>query len=369
MLSTPWPGAETDLPAVSVTTQWLWDKELPVALTVMVTWARPYASMRGPLKPLQAPPGFERFPIITERYVVEADRRKSAAPQIQAGQSNIQKQVLPVGGPGNRSNWETASPEAAGVDSAALVEMFDFVRQNAIPVHSVQIVRHGRLLLDAYYPYTAGIPHDVASVTKSVTSTLIGLAIQKGFLRDVHQPLLSLFPNRIVPNPDERKQKITLENLLTMQAGWDCGFEAKEARLFEMRRSADWLQFMLDLPMVAQPGTRFAYCSGNPHVLSTVLSQVTATNALEFARRELFEPLGIQDVHWPADPNGNTHGWGDLQLHPSRYGQAWPALPSRRSFRHKSAPFGIMGHQRDPRPRGAHRKQRSLRIWLVGKRR
>jgi CubicO group peptidase (beta-lactamase class C family) len=62
-----------------------------------------------------------------------------------------------------------------------------------------------------------------------------------------------------------------------MQAGWDCGFEPNEARLFEMRRSADWLQFMLDLPMVAQPGTRFAYCSGNPHVLSTVLSQVTAT--------------------------------------------------------------------------------------------
>jgi len=326
VLSTPWPGAETDLPALSVTAQWLWDKELPVALTVMVTWARPYASMRGPLKPLQAPPGYERFPIITERYVVEAERRKSAAPQIQAGQPNIQKQrPAPVGGSGIRSNWETASPEQAGLDSAALVEMFDFVRQNAIPVHSVQIVRHGRLLLDAYfYPYTAGIPHDVASVTKSVTSTLIGLAIQKGLLRDVHQPLLSLFPKRIVQNPDERKQKITLENLLTMQAGWDCGFEAKEARLFEMRRSADWLQFMLDLPMVAQPGTRFAYCSGNPHVLSTVLSQVTGTNALEFARRELFGPLGIQDVHWPADPNGNSHGWGDLQLHPrdmARLGQ------------------------------------------------
>jgi hypothetical protein len=134
--------------------------------------------------------------------------------------------------------------------------------------------------LDAYfYPFSAEVPHDVASVTKSVTSTLIGLAIEKGLLRDVHQSLLSLFPNRPVLNPDERKQKITLENLLTMQAGWDCGFEAKEARLFEMRRSPDWLQFMLDLPMVAPPGTRFAYCSGNPHVLSMVLSQVTGTNA------------------------------------------------------------------------------------------
>jgi len=318
VLSTPWPGAETDLPAISVSARWRWDKELPIALAVMVTWARPYASMGLPLKPLQAAPGFEQFPIITEPYVAKADRKKSGTGQVVASQRNIQKQTqAPVRAPDIWSNWETGLPEQGGLDSAALVEMFDFVRQNAIPVHSVQIVRHGRLLLDAYFhPFCMGVPHDVASVTKSVTSTLIGLAIQKGLLRDVHQSLLSLSPNRTVLNPDERKQKITLENLLTMQAGWDCGFEPKEARLFEMRRSADWLQFMLDLPMVAQPGTRFAYCSGNPHVLSIVLSQVTGTNALEFARRELFEPIGIQDVHWPADPNGNTYGWGDLQLHP-----------------------------------------------------
>jgi CubicO group peptidase (beta-lactamase class C family) len=326
VLSTPWPGAETDLAAINVLAQWRWDKEFPIALTATVMWARPYASMRLPSKPLRAPPGFEQFPIITEPYVVQADRKKSATGKTLAGQTNIQKKIpTPVRPPDIWSNWETGLPEEGGLDSAALIEMFDFVRQKAIPVHSVQIVRHGRLLLDAYFwPSGVGVPHDVASVTKSVTSTLIGLAIQKGLLRDVNQPLLSLFPNRTVLNNDERKQKITLEDLLTMQAGWDCGFEPNEARLFEMRRSADWLQFMLDLPMVAQPGKRFAYCSGNPHVLSIVLSQVTGTNALEFARRELFEPLGIQDVYWPADPNGNTHGWGDLQLHPrdmARLGQ------------------------------------------------
>ncbi len=223
------------------------------------------------------------------------------------------------------SEWTTALPEEVGLDSGPLSEMFDYVREHKVPVHSVQIVRHGKLVLDAYfYPYNSEMRHDVASVTKSVTSTLIGLAIQKGFIRDVQQPVLSLFPNRPVANSDAKKQKLTLEHLLTMQAGWDCGFEAKEARLFEMRRSADWLQFMLDLPMVAEPGTRFAYCSGNPHVLSVILSQATGTNALAFARRELFEPVGIQDVAWPADPLGNTHGWGDLQMHPrdmARLGQ------------------------------------------------
>lgn len=215
------------------------------------------------------------------------------------------------------SEWITGSPEEVGLDSAVLNEMFDHVREHEIPVHSIQIVRHGKLVLDAYfYPYNAETRHDVASMTKSVASTLIGLAVQRGFIRDVQQPVLNFFPNRPAANSDANKRKLTLEHLLTMQAGWDCGFEPKEARLFEMRRSVDWLQFMLDLPMVAEPGTLFAYCSGNPHLLSIILSQATGTNALGFARRELFEPLGIQDVAWPADPRGNTHGWGDLQMHP-----------------------------------------------------
>src|SRR5438093_2098071 len=187
------------------------------------------------------------------------------------------------------SEWLAGAPEEVGLDSAALAEMFDFVRERDVPVHSVQIVRHGRLVLDAYfYPYSAGIRHDVASVTKSVTSTLVGLAAEKGLLPDVQQPVMSVLQGRVAANLDARKRKLTLEHLLTMQAGWDCGFEPNEARLFEMRRSTDWLQFMLDLPMIAEPGTRWAYCSGNCHLLSAILPQTTGTNALTFARRELF---------------------------------------------------------------------------------
>lgn len=217
----------------------------------------------------------------------------------------------------DNSDWPTAVPEEVGLDSAALSEMFDHVREHKVPVHSVQIVRHGKLVLDAYfYPFGPEMRHDVASVTKSITSTLIGLAVEKGLIRGVQQPVLSFFPNRSVANSDPRKETLTLEHLLTMRAGWDCGFEPKEARLSEMRRSADWLQFMLDLPMVVEPGARFAYCSGNSHMLSIILSQAAGTNALAFARRELFGPLGISDVAWPADPRNCTHGWGDLQLRP-----------------------------------------------------
>src|SRR5688572_5511713 len=77
-----------------------------------------------------------------------------------------------------RGDWRTASPEEVGIDSAPIVEMFDFIRDRQIPVHSVQIVRQGRLALDAYfYPFEPGTRHDVASVTKSITSLLTGLAV------------------------------------------------------------------------------------------------------------------------------------------------------------------------------------------------
>src|SRR4029434_1814733 len=200
----------------------------------------------------------------------------------------------------------------------------------------IQLVRHGRLVLDAYfYPYHSGMRHDVASVTKSFTSTLVGLAIEHGYIRDVQQPVLGFFPGHTVAGLDARKRKQTLEHLLTMQSGWDCGVPLgtpsinADRQLAEMRGHHDWAQFALDLPMTSEPGTRFLYCNANCHLLSALLTRVTGTNALAFARCELFEPLGIRDAVWPADSQGNNYGWGDLQLHPPRLAPRRPAAPHR----------------------------------------
>ena len=91
-------------------------------------------------------------------------------------------------------------------------------------------------------------------------------------------------------------------------------------------QSKDWVQFMLDLPMADDPGSKFEYCSGGMHLLSGIISNATGTSALEFARRELFQPLGISQVVWPADPHGVTYGWGDLHLQPrdwAKIGYLW----------------------------------------------
>src|SRR6266568_197131 len=194
--------------------------------------------------------------------------------------------------PSSFETWRTATPEEVGIDSVPLVEMFDFVREQQIPVHSIQFVRRGRLVLDAYfYPYDGRTRHDVASVTKSVTSTLVGLAIERGYIPDVQQPVLSFFPGSGIAGLDARKRRQTLEHLLTMQSGWDCGAPLgapninADATLANMRRSDDWAQFALGLPMGSEPGTRFLYCNANCHVLSTLITRVTGANALAFTRR------------------------------------------------------------------------------------
>src|SRR3989440_678143 len=213
--------------------------------------------------------------------------------------------------------WRTSSPEAQGIDSRALADMVNTAREQHIPIHSLVIVRHGRVVLTAtFYPYHEAELHDIASATKSVTATLVGVAIGKHQLSDVRQSVLPLFADRSIGHRDPRKDAITLQDLLAMTSGLACEFTHGETTQDEMRKSADWTQFVLDLPMAAAPGSTFAYCSPGMHLLSSIVSRATGVSALQYAQREVFGPLGITDVIWPADPHGVTHGWGDLHLRP-----------------------------------------------------
>ncbi len=223
--------------------------------------------------------------------------------------------------------WRQASPEEHGMDSGKLADALDYIRQHDIKIHSLTIVRNGYIVLDAYfYPYSETDLHDVASVTKSVTTALVGIAIDQGKIKTVAQPVLQLFPNRPVANVDERKRKLTVQHLVSMSSGLDCTAKSGELTLRRMRQTNDWAQFMLDLPMAAEPGQKFVYCSGGMHLLSAIISQTTGRNELEFARQNLFAPLGIRDAIWPSDSHGVSHGWGDLHLRPrdmAKIGLLW----------------------------------------------
>jgi CubicO group peptidase (beta-lactamase class C family) len=212
--------------------------------------------------------------------------------------------------------WRTATPESQGIDSRALAAVVAQVREKQLGVHSLLVIRHGYAVADVdFYPYDSAAPHDIASVTKTVTSTLTGVAVARGLLK-LDQTLLSFFPNEQPADGDDRKRAITVRDLLYMESGLDCGFLPGEQELERMKRSANWVQYALSLPMRNTPGTHPSYCSPGYHLLGSVIGAAAGTSELEFGRKYLFDPLGMRDVVWGDDPQGRSHGWGDSHFYP-----------------------------------------------------
>ena len=221
--------------------------------------------------------------------------------------------------------WRTATPESQGMDSTLLIDMLDTIWKKNLEIHSVLIIRNGYMILDAYsYPFTSKIAHHIDACTQSITSALVGIAIDKGYITGVNQTLLDFFPNRTVKHIDTKKKRLKLENLLTMTSGLKCSdpFLYLQSGMMNMildpnlRMSADWTQYIVDLPMAESPGTRYRYCNFDPFLLSVILQDKTGMDALEFANRHLFDPLGISDIGWGSNPQGITLGYGELFMRP-----------------------------------------------------
>jgi CubicO group peptidase (beta-lactamase class C family) len=206
--------------------------------------------------------------------------------------------------------WQAASPESQGIDSHTLAEMFQAIEQEEINLHSLMILRNDLVVLEAYFsPYTMEQKHVMFSITKSIMATLIGIAIEQGYIEGVDQRISELLPEASLPDPDPQKEKITLEDVLTMTSG--LGWEETDRTFGQLYGQYDWLGYVLGKEMVADPGSRFSYCSGCSHILSGVLLETTGMNPLDFARENLFAPLGITDFRWETDREGlPIGGWG-----------------------------------------------------------
>ena len=202
------------------------------------------------------------------------------------------------------TGWISSSPAEHGMDPALLEQMMATVEQNEIAIDSVVVVRHGQIVWEEYRAgYDAKTPHHLQSATKSVTSILIGIAMQQNLIDSVDQRVVDFFPDLTIANLDDRKQAMTLEHLLTMSDGmdWhehDYPYTDSRNSLRQMWNSDDAVQFVLDAPMAREPGAIRAYNSGTSILLGGILEQVTGRDVLSFARTELFEPLGIEDVRW-----------------------------------------------------------------------
>ncbi len=206
--------------------------------------------------------------------------------------------------------WRTSTPEAQGMDGGVLDQMIGAVKTRKLNLDSLLVICNGYIVQETYFgSQSADQRHIQFSVTKSFVSTLVGIALDRGLIGGIDRRVLDFFPGVTITDPDPRKEKMTLEDLLTMRSGLN--WSDTDQDFSSLFRSTDWVQHMLNLPMVAEPGTVFTYCSGCTNLLSAVLQEAVGKTAREFGQEALFQPLGISDLVWETDPTGKSiGGWG-----------------------------------------------------------
>ena len=220
--------------------------------------------------------------------------------------------------------WKTASLADAGMDSEQLAAMMDHIQDGDFDnLHSLLIVKDGRLVFEEYFRgHNQSSIDDVASVTKSITSIAIGIAIEQGFIKGPDQYLSDLLPSYAdIINADPLKKKLQLWHLLTMTSGIDWDEETYpygnlKNDATKMERSPDPVGFILNRTVIRESGTQFQYSGANSMLLSAILQEATGMPLVDFANSNLFAPLGISRYRWDTYPDGHTNTDGGLSLRP-----------------------------------------------------
>ncbi len=228
--------------------------------------------------------------------------------------------------------WQTAEPESMGMRRNMIPELDKALKSQYSSINGLVVVRRGYIVFERYNNgYSLEDTHNVASVTKSVTSALIGIAIDAGYIKSVDQKVLNFFPEYVPGAGDIQKRALTIRHLLTMTSpfAWKTGARGKEP-LDRLRRQRDWVRHILNLPGRNRQLGKFQYCSGCSHLLSAIITRTTGRCAREFANERLFRFIGINEIPdhemksfqkdevfgknvtgWVKDPSGNTTGgWG-----------------------------------------------------------
>jgi CubicO group peptidase (beta-lactamase class C family) len=180
-------------------------------------------------------------------------------------------------------------------------------------LHSLLVSWRGELIVEHYAKgIRASRLANIKSAAKSVISALVGIAIERGLIKSVREPIVTYFPE-LRRDPDRRKQAITVEDLLSMRSGLEStSFDNYGAWV----TSRNWVTHVLTRPIVSEPGTSMEYSSGSTHLLSAMLTRVSKRSTWQFAQETLGTPLGIALARWPRDPQGIYFGGNDMLMTP-----------------------------------------------------
>ncbi|HWW74298.1 MAG TPA: serine hydrolase domain-containing protein, partial [Pyrinomonadaceae bacterium] len=218
-----------------------------------------------------------------------------------------------------------SSPERQGIPSSAVLAFVEAADREIDQMHSFMLVRHGRVVAEGWWsPYDARTSHVIYSLSKSFTSTAVGLAVSEGKL-SLDDEVLKFFPEETPAEPSANLRQMRVRDLLRMSAGnqteapildWD----GKDPSM----REASWVRRFLAHPVPFKPGTHFLYNSPATYMLSAIVQKATGRTVLEYLRPRLFDPLGFENPTWVASPQGVTAGAYGLSLRTeeiARFGQ------------------------------------------------
>ena len=260
--------------------------------------------------------------------------------------------------------WPTSTPQQVGVNRAVLDSIDAEISSGRYGyVDRMVVIRHGRLVYDKSYRqdydraygdsvhvrgalnphdftgpynyynawwhpfYRRGDLHTLQSVTKTITSLVIGTAVTRGEFPSLDTPVLSFFDTSAVANVDARKRRMTVRHLITMTAGLDWNeslpYTDPNNTATGLEESADWIKYTIDRPMATDPGVVFNYNSGATALLAHVFFHATGHDIEEYAARYLFAPLGIERWFWKRSPNGLVDTEGGLYLEARDLAKLW----------------------------------------------
>lgn len=220
--------------------------------------------------------------------------------------------------------WLTARPTEQDVDIAPLDELIKAIAAGDLPLtHSVLVAKSGKLIIEEYfYGFDSDTVHDMRSASKSIASTLIGLAIDRRVISGADARALDFLDYESYGNWSDSKSEITLQHLMTMSSGLDANDSDRDSVASEnayqwQRAQPDWIKFALDAPMIAEPGERVIYGSANPMILAGVLESAIGQPVEWFADEALFRPLGIHSYKISMRPmNAGAYLGGGMYLRP-----------------------------------------------------
>ena len=257
-----------------------------------------------------------------------------------------------------------AEVETVGLDSVRLATAVE--RAAELPrLRTLLVARHGEVVVERRFRGPSlDTPANVKSVSKSILSGLVGIAIAEGHLQDVEQPIAPFFSRHLGAEDDPRKSQITVGHLLSMQSGLERTSGSYYGRWVS---SPNWVRYAVTRPMVAEPGGPMLYSTGNSHLLSAILTRATGQSTFAFARERLAEPLGISLPRWPADPQGIYFGGNEMRLTPRdmlRFGELY--RPGGRVDGRQVIPEQWVRESLTPRTRSPWSGERYGYGWFIG---